>query len=157
MPIIVGCSNYEFVYHDGYGFNDFLLQTSNEVVGDDSAIIKSFINKSNKDIKAPIIYKLSIVSSKAYKNLVIENDQTASTIEVRYRLEYNLYNEKKKCKVYEESIETSANYKSKSAGFNFASDLSRGDISEEIIEKNINQFLKRLQSKKNTFGCINEG
>ena len=88
------------------------------------------------------------------KSIVIDNDQTASTVEIKYTLEYVLFDYRKDCVVAKESISSLSTYNSRAESYNFGSDLSKEQVNQEVIRDNINKFAYLLNTKGNTLGCL---
>ena len=57
-----------------------------------------------------------------------------------------------KCLLDEKEITTSLDYKVKSSGYNFGSDLSK----KNIVIKNINSYMNYLLEKLTKIKCIND-
>ena len=150
---IYSCSNFDFVYNN--------KDTSSElpvseifVSGSSNDIIKKTLSNrflSDKDIEG---YKLSVSSKMETKSVVIENDQTASTVEIKYTLEYILFDYKKDCVVVKEKISSLSTYNSRAESYNFGSDLSKEQVNQEVIRNNINKFAHQINTKGNNLGCI---
>ena len=88
------------------------------------------------------------------KSVVIENDQTASTVEIKYIIDYSLFDYKKDCVVIKESISTLSTYNSRAESYNFGSDLSKEQVNQEVIRDNINKFEYQINTKGNNLGCL---
>ena len=154
---IIGCSNFSFVYSDKYEFDEFLKETTIQVDGDSSAIIKILLTPSYLDGERKIKYLLDIKSKKESKNLVIENDKTASVVEIKFNLEYIFKNNLKGCIIFQKDVETTSTYNSRAEGYNFGTDLIEEQTSRQLIEDNIALFLQYLKTNNNdNFICQNE-
>ena len=154
--IVVGCSNYSFVYTDK-NKSDILLLTSISVSGDDAEAITRYLVKTKKDSGEKPEYKLVVSSKKQKRNVVIENDQTATTIEIQHTVNYKFTNILNGCTIIKRKIVTELKYNSRAEGFNFGSDLSQKEISNQNIQGNIDNFLQILNAKKDGLKCLNEG
>ena len=86
--------------------------------------------------------------------MVIENDQTASKVEIKYILDYSLFDYKKDCIVVKESISSLSTYNSRAESYNFGSDLSKEQVNQEVIRDNIDKFANQINTKRNNLGCI---
>jgi hypothetical protein len=153
LPIFFSCSNYYFVYNNN--FEEFLEKTEIFISGDDYEILRSnFIDNSEKlgDIK----YRLEISSLKETKSAIIENDLTASAIEVKYVMVYRFSDIQKNCMILEKEITNSSTYKSRAEGYAFGSDLSKEEISKQLVENNINTFFQAVKTISDTFECPDE-
>ena len=152
---ILSCSNYTFVYSNGNIIN-FLKDTSFSVEGEDIDLIKSYLlskKRIGKDSNSPEKYQLKIISRKESRNAVIENDLTASLIEIQYILEYTLYDKNNNCITMKNKIKTTENYNSRAEGFDFGSDLSEGQVSRQLIEDNIDKFIQSVMAKSDSLDC----
>ena len=150
---LYSCSNFDFVYNN----NDTSSELSVAeilVSGSSNNIIKKILSNrflSSEDVKD---YKLSVSSKMDTKSVVIENDQTASTVEIKYTLEYILFDYKKDCVVIKESISSLSTYNSRAESYNFGSDLSKEQVNQEVIRDNINKFVYQIITRGNNLGCL---
>ena len=150
---LYSCSNFEFVYKNNKTGNGLSVEEI-VVAGSNADIIKKILSNkflSNEGFKK---YRLSTNSKMETKSIVIENDQTASTVEIKYILNYSLFDYKKDCVVIEESISSSSIYNSRAESYNFGSDLSKEQVNQEVIRDNINKFANQINTKRNNLGCI---
>ena len=153
---LYSCSNFEFVYKNNETGNELSVEEI-IVTGSNADIIKKILSNkflSNEEFNK---YKLSTNSKMETKSVVIENDQTASTVEIKYILNYSLFDYKKDCVVIEESITSSSIYNSRAESYNFGSDLSKEQVAEQVIEDNINKFSYQINAKRNELNCLDEG
>ena len=81
------------------------------------------------------------------KSIVIENDQTASTVEIKYIIDYSLFDYNKDCIVAKENIISLSTYNSRAESYNFGSDLSKEQVNQEVIRDNINKFAYQITLK----------
>ena len=88
------------------------------------------------------------------RSVVIANDQTASTIEIKFILDYTLFDYKKNCVVINENITSLSTYNSRAESYNFGSDLSKEQVNQEVITDNINKFAYQIKTKGNNLRCI---
>ena len=113
---------------------------------------------SPSPLLAPLtIPAISVNSKVETKSIVIENDQTASTVEIKYILDYNLFDYKKDCVVIKENIISLSTYNSRAESYDFGSDLCEEQVNEQVILDNINKFAYQINSKGKELGCIDEG
>ena len=86
---LISCSNFDFVYKNSETGSELSI-TEILVTGSSNDIIKK--NLSNKFLSKEnsVNYRLSVKSQMETKSIVIENDQPASTVEIKYILNYNL-------------------------------------------------------------------
>ena len=150
---LYSCSNFDFVYSNN--------ETSSElsvaeilVSGSSNDIIKKILSNKFLSAESTEDYKLSVNSKMNTKSVVIENDQTASTVEIKYTLEYILLDYKKDCVVIKESISTLSTYNSRAESYNFGSDLSKEQVNQEVIRDNINKFAYQINTRGNNLGCL---
>ena len=156
---ISGCSNIEFVYNSNIQKSILKNETILEVSGDDLSIIKVFLKKHLKEISDYPKFKLVVNSNKETKNLVVNNNQTATHIEIQYTIEYTLYKllkSKDECVIVENKQITKSDYFVKSEGYSFGSDLSEKQVSTINIRSNIDDFINNLSILKTNFSCKNE-
>ena len=153
---LYSCSNFDFVYKNNEG-NSELSIAEIFVSGSSDDIIKK--NLSNKFLinSETQNYRLSVNSKVETKSVVIENDQTASTVEIKYILDYSLFDYKKDCVVIKENIVSLSTYNSRAESYDFGSDLSEEQVNEQVILDNINKFAYQINSKGKELGCIDEG
>lgn len=155
---IYGCSNIEFVYNTNLEKNILKNETLLEVRGDDLSIIRVFLNKHLKEIDDDPKFKLVVNSNKETKNLVVNNNQTATHIEIQYTIDYTLYKllkNKGECLVMENKQVTKSDYFVKSEGYSFGSETNKKNASKKIIQKNILNFLKLVELNYLNKDCKN--
>ena len=153
LIILTGCSNLEYVYEKNkknplFGSTVFVLSgDQNNVV---SSQLNKIIGKNNKDT-----YDLEVETTETIKNEVVGSDSATTKYNVSHALRYVL-KKKEGCIIFKNKITTMINYDSKSAGYNFGSDISKSKNIEINIGNNIRNFMKSLEllDLKN---CINEG
>ena len=153
---LYSCSNFDFVYNNNDTSSELLIDEI-FVSGSGNDIIKKILSNRFLSDEDTGDYKLSVNSKMETKSVVIENDQTASTVEIKYILDYNLFNYKKNCNVVKESVGSFSTYNSRAEGYNFGSDLSKEQVSKQVIQDNINKFINQINTKGNELGCIDEG
>ncbi len=147
------CSNFDFVYNNNQA-NSKLSVAEIYVNGSSNDIIKKVLSNRFLSDEDTANYKLSVKSKMETKSVVIENDQTASTVEIKYILEYILFDYKKDCVVIKESISTLSTFNSRAESYNFGSDLSKEQVNQEVIRDNINKFAYQINTKGNNLGCL---
>ena len=150
---LYSCSNFDFVYNNNDTSSE-LSVTEILVSGSSNDIIKKILSNRFLSDGGTEDYKLSVNSKMDTKSVVIENDQTASTVEIKYTLEYILFDYKKDCVVIKESISTLSTYNSRAESYNFGSDLSKEQVNQEVIRDNINKFAYQINTKGNNLRCI---
>ena len=153
---LYSCSNFDFVYKNSEGDSELSIAEI-FVSGSSDDIIKK--NLSNKFLinSETQNYRLSVNSKVETKSVVIENDQTASTVEIKYILDYSLFDYKKDCVVIKENIISLSTYNSRAESYDFGSDLSEEQVTVQVIQDNINKFAYQINSKGKELGCIDEG
>ena len=150
---LYSCSNFDFVYNS----NDTSSELSVAeilVSGSSNDIIKKILSNRFLSTEGSEDYKLSVSSKMDTKSVVIENDQTASTVEIKYTLEYILFDHNKDCVVIKENISSLSTYNSRAESYNFGSDLSKEQVNEEVIRDNINKFAYQINTRGNNLGCL---
>ena len=150
---LCSCSNFDFVY-DNNKTSSKLSIDEIFVSGSGDDIIKKILSSKFLTDGGGADYKLSVNSKMETKSVVIENDQTASTVEIKYILEYILFNYKKDCVVIKESISSLSTFNSRAESYNFGSDLSKEQVNQEVIRDNINKFSYQINSKGNNLVCL---
>ena len=150
---IYSCSNFDFVYKNSDTSSELSIDEI-FVSGSGNDIIKKFLSNRFLSDKSAGGYKLSVNSKMETKSVVIENDQTASTVEIKYTLEYILFDYKKDCVVIKENINSLSTYNSRAESYNFGSDLSKEQVNQEVIRDNINKFAYQTNTKGNNLGCL---
>ena len=150
---LYSCSNFEFVYNND-AQNSELSVAEIFVSGSGNNIIKKILSNRFLSDEDTANYKLSVSSKMETNSVVIENDQTASTVEIKYTLEYILFDYKKDCVVVKEKISSLSTYNSRAESYNFGSDLSKEQVNQEVIRNNINKFAYQINTKGNNLGCI---
>ena len=111
--------------------------------------MKNLIAESNQGEES---YVLNINSKKTVKNLVVEDNQVASQIEISHDIEYVLLNTLESCSVSNKKIKTTSEYNVKSSGYDYGSDSSKSEIITQNIKNNIRQYLQYISSLEN-FKC----
>tara|TARA_B100001250_G_scaffold315161_1_gene277395 strand:+ start:193 stop:720 length:528 start_codon:yes stop_codon:yes gene_type:complete len=150
---LYSCSNFDFVYNNNVTSSE-LSVAEILVSGSGNGVIKKILSNRFLSTESAEDYKLSVSSKMDTKSVVIENDQTASTVEIKYTLEYILFDYKKDCVVIKESISTLSTYNSRAESYNFGSDLSKEQVNQEVIRDNINKFAYQINTKGNNLGCL---
>ena len=151
--LVFGCSGFDFVYEKNIENNKLDNNTIFNISGDDDIIIKiemkNLITESNQGEES---YLININSTKTVKNLVVEDNQVASQIEISHDIEYALFNTLESCSVSNKKIKTTSEYNAKSSGYDYGSDSSKGEIITQNIKSNIRQYLQYISSLEN-FKC----
>ena len=153
---LYSCSNFDFVYKNNETTNELSISEILITGSSEDIIRKTLSNKFLLNAESDD-YRLSVNSKMETKSIVIENDQTASTIEIKYILNYNLFDYKKDCIVFKEIVSSLSTYNSRAESYNFGSDLSKEQVTEQVIQDNINKFAYQINTKGNELECINEG
>ncbi len=150
---LISCSNFDFVYKNSETESELSI-TEILVTGSSNDIIKK--NLSNKFLSKEnsVNYRLSVNSQMETKSIVIENDQTASTVEIKYIMDYSLFDYKNNCVVIKENITSLSTYNSRAESYNFGSDLSKEQVTEQVIKDNINKFAYQINTKGGNLGCL---
>ena len=150
---LYSCSNFDFVYNNN-DTGSKLLVAEIYASGSGNNIIKKILSNKFLSNEGEENYKLSVNSKMETKSVVIENDQTASTVEIKYILEYVVFDYKKDCVVIKENISSLSTYNSRAESYNFGSDLSKEQVNQEVIKDNINKFAYLINTKGNNLGCL---
>ena len=152
---LCSCSNFDFVYQDNQIQNELTVKEVLVSGSNADSIKKLLSNKFLSNIESKN-YKLSVNSKMETRSVVIANDQTASTIEIKFILDYTLFDYKKNCDVVKERISSLSTYNSRAESYNFGSDLSKEQVSEQVIQDNINKFIYQINAKKDELRCLDE-
>ena len=151
---LVGCSNLEFIY-DRYYENILKDSTSLTLTGDQKNIaysqLVSLIGKNVEDVYALEVRVKEIISKE-----VVDSDSTTSKYNVSHTIRYSLIKTKNECSLLEKKITTTSNYNSKSAGYNFGTDVSKTTTIKNNITNNIVDFLKTASALQIAELCKNE-
>lgn len=157
LILLFGCAGLEFVYDNNTQKGTFLFSNTNIYSsGDNNILIKNQLEEILKKSSGTNKYILTIESKEVSTNLIIEDNQTATQIENTFIIKYTLRKQKGLCLINEKEITTSLDYKVKSSGYNFGSDLSKKNIVKKNINKNINSYLNYLLNKISEVKCIND-
>ena len=150
---IIGCSNIEFV-HNTNQKNEILKSTSYTLSGSQKNIVVSELNKiigKNDNNK----FNLEINTVETITNEVVSSDSTTLKYKISHTMNYILREKKKGCIILEKKITTMTSYDSKSAGYNFGSDISKSKNTEININNNIKNFIKSTEIA-DLSKCLNE-
>lgn len=153
---ILGCSGFEFIYDKSPILEALTSNTVFSVEGDDTQIIKSYLRERLGYSKDNNSYIIKTGSKKIETNLVIEKDATASKININHKIDYTLIMAEDNCIILEKNFSTKSTYDSKSSGYNFGTDISKADISQQNIENNIEKFLTFISTNIDILECSNE-
>ena len=151
---LFGCTNLEFVYEKK---DKNLLKNSTSLIlmGDQKDIVYSqLFNLIGRNIEK--IYILEVDVKEIISKEVIGSDSATSKYNVSHAINYKLTKAKNNCSLLEKKITTTNNYNSKSAGYNFGTDVSKTKTIENNIIHNIENFLKTASALLNTELCSNE-
>ena len=150
------CGGFEFVYKtndDSFSIKTF---TKIYVNGDNASqvyILMRDLVGDNKDDSPK--YSLSTNVIKEENAEVITKDATASKFNIKYSINYEIYNLNKNCNIFNKQISTVSTYNTKSAGYSFGTDLSEKESNNNNIIKNINEFIASLNELVSLDNCNN--
>ena len=154
LIFLLGCANLEFVY-EKKDKNILKNSTSLILVGDQKDIVYSkLFSIIGQNIEK--IYILEVNVKEIISKEVIGSDSATSKYNVSHTINYKLTKTKKNCSLLEKKITTTDNYNSKSAGYNFGTDVSKTKTIENNIINNIENFLKTASALLDTELCNNE-
>ena len=154
--MVVNCSGFEFVYKSAPDALAIKNKTSLVASGDDSEILNNYFISKIGYPNNIAEFQIFAHSTKKIDASVLEKDATASKFTISYLVNYRFENTKENCSIYSTSITNQGSYDSKSAGYSFGTDLSEKEVSEKIIQSNINQFLNSVNSSAINLNCKNE-
>ena len=155
---LTACSNLEFVYKKDKA-NPLYKTTSYSLNGDRNDIAMAELKKvlgSNIEDK----YYLDITIEEKITIEVISSDSTTQKYNVSHVFVYNLDKNDGsggRCTLLNKKMTTTDNYNSKSAGYNFGTDISKSKTIENNITKNIKNFTGSIFSFTDLKTCKNEG
>ena len=150
--IVIGCSKFEFIHDKNLKANPLINNTSIYVDGDNIPILKTKL-KEILGITNNLNFELKVSSKEKITNIVKETNMTASLIQIKYSLVYELKLIEKNCIIVKKEISNSRKFNSKSEGYNFGSDLSKKEIKESLIEENLRQYLNYLATNYELLEC----
>ena len=152
---LFGCSNLEFVYEKN---DKNILKNSTSVVltGDNKNIVYSqLFNLIGENVEKFYILEANV--KEVISKEVVGSDSTTTKYNISHTINYKLTEASTQCALLERKITTTNNYNSKSAGFNFGTDVSKTRTIENNITSNIGSFLKTLSFLTSAEPCNNEG
>ena len=151
---LFGCSNLEFVYEKNDS-NFLKNSTSLNITGDQKNIIYSqLIKLIGQDVER--IYILEADVRETISKEIIDSDSATSKYNVSHTIRYKLIKTNKNCSILEKKITTTTNYNSKSAGYNFGTDISKTETIGNNLRNNIENFLKVASTLSKSEICDNE-
>lgn len=153
---ITGCANFEFVYNKHPVLKDLENNTSVSISGDSSSVV---ISQFYQIFGTPSLgrkFQISANTSEQIKPTVYDADGTVSKQKITHIIFYTLRDTVDKCEILSKEISTNTTFDLASSGYNFGSDLSRQEITEQNIKKNIEGFFDYLVSYENDMVCPNE-
>ena len=65
-----------------------------------------------------------------------------------------MFDYKKDCIVINENISSLSTYNSRAESYNFGSDLSKEQVTDQVIKDNINKFVYQINTKGKELGCL---
>jgi len=154
--IVVGCSGFEFVYKDAPIINKIKENAIYDISGDDREILASqfYIYLGTPNYMGDYVIKINSEFSET--PIVIEQDASASKIEIVHNIKYELKQKKSGCLIFLKEVTSRSSYNQRSSGYNFTSDFSKEEIIKSNLDTNLNLFLKFLMAELNELKCINE-
>ena len=153
---IVGCANFEFVYDKHPVLKNLEKNTSVSISGDNTSVV---ISQFYKIFGTPSLNrKFQIVANtkERVKPIVYDTDGTVSKQEITHTIFYTLRDSIKDCTILSKEISSNTTFDLASSGYNFGSDLSKQQITEQNIKKNIESFFDYLVSYENDIVCPDE-
>ena len=150
--IVAGCSKFEFVHDKNLMTNPLKNKTSVSVVGDNIPLLKTELKKT-LGTSNNIDFELNISSKEETTNIVKESNMTASLIQIKQTVVYELKLLEKNCIIITKKISNSRKFDSKAEGYNFGSDLSKKEIIEDLIKENTRQFLSFITANFLILDC----
>ena len=149
---MTGCSKFEFVHDKSLKTNQLLNNTSVNIVGDNIPILKTELKKTLGTSKN-INFELNVFSKEETINIVKELNMTASLIQIKHSMVYELKLLEKNCIIVTKKISNSRNFNSKAEGYNFGSDLSKKEVIESLVKENLRQYLNFITTNFLVLDC----
>jgi len=153
---ILGCANFEFVYEKHPILEGLENNTTVSVSGDKSSVV---IAEFYKIFGSPSKEKTFVIVAQSKENtrpLVYDTDGTVSKQEITHNILYTLKDARGDCSILTKEISSRTNFDSASSGYDFSSDLSKQQIIEQNIKKNIDSFFEYLISYEKEIACPDE-
>ena len=150
--IVTGCSKFEFVHDKSLETNQLINNTSFNVVGDNISILNTEL-KETLGTSKNINFGLNIFSKEETVNIVKELNMTASLIQIKHSMVYELKLLEKNCIIITKKISNSRNLNSKAEGYNFGSDLAKKEIVESLVKENLRQYLNFIATNFLVLDC----
>lgn len=156
VALIVSCSGWEFALVDTPLIAKIKNNLNHEFAGDNKDIITQelykLFGKTSKDSK----YILKIDSKIVDTPIVIEKDASASKVETRLSIDYQLINAGNGCVIFEKKITSIATYDQRSSGYDFNSDFSKKETIKNNTKQNLNDFVDSLRINLVDLKCPDE-
>lgn len=151
--LIYACDGINFVY-ENYEVDNFLKEkTAIFVSGDEKIILKTELKNRLKNVVNKRSYELQAVSKKTLKNLVVENNQQATQVEISHKIQYYLKDTNNDCIINSKEIITKIDYTIKSEGYNFGSASSKKEMTKNNIIKNITKYIEYAKNNLQYKAC----
>ena len=154
---LLSCSNLEFVYEKDKA-NPLYNTTSYSLSGDQNDIASLELNRILGSVFDEM-YRLNIKITETITSEVVSVDSTTQKYNVSHEFIYVLKkidNPNQKCVLINKKMTTTDNYDSKSAGYNFGTDISKSKTIESNIKNNIKGFVGSIFSFTDFKTCKNE-
>ena len=154
--IVVGCSGFEFVYKDAPIIKKIKENAIYDISGDNREALASqvYIYLGTPNYMGDYVIKINSEFSET--PIVIEQDASASKVEIVHNIKYELKQKNSGCLIFVKEITSRASYNQRSSGYNFTSDFSKQEIINNNLDTNLNLFLKFLRSELNELKCVDE-
>ena len=154
--VAVGCANFEFVYDKHPVLKNLENNTSLNIAGDNSSVVISQFYRIFGTPAPNRKFNIAAQTKERVVPLVYDTDGTVSKQEVIHTIFYTLNDSVNNCKILSKEISSRTTFDVASSGYNFGSDLSRQEITELNIKKNIEGFFDYLVSYENDMVCPDE-
>ena len=149
---VFSCSGFEFVHDKKLVPNILKNKTVVSVTGGDSPVLTRSLNEKIGKTESHI-YKLKVVSKKTTTDVIKESDMTASLIEIKFDISYELVLVEKNCIIFSKTISSKSTHNLKAGGYNFGSDISKNEIIEDILSENITKYLNYISTNYSILTC----
>ena len=154
--IFIGCSGFEFVYQNSPIINKIKENAIYEISGDNRETLTSQFHNYLGHPNYIGDYVIKINSELTETPIVIEQDASASKIEIVHNIRYELKQKNSGCIIFLKEITSRAAYNQRSSGYNFTSDFSKEETIINNLDTNLNLFLRSLRSELNELKCVDE-
>ena len=144
--LIASCSNLEFVYEDDINLtNPLYKKTSFVMSGLDMPSLYGnglrYLGEAEE-----IFYKLQINIKEEKTKRSVQANQAVSKLDYKLIFDYELFNIKKNCVIFNKEIVSRFSFEPRSSGYNFSSDQSLKKLYQQSGKNNLLQLINYVTS-----------